>query len=781
MAGGVRTSHSNGRVLRAMLVIALACVAAAIPVGMGSGSQGGNDAHVGIIVSPPAAQPLPVFSARTGYSSVPQTAISSVAPASGSENVEVTFAPTNPTLYDAPSGGVAMTTTQIADTYGLSVSAYASAESYFESAGLSVSHTWPDRLSLSVTGPVAAVDRAFDTSLRTGDYVGRAVTFPATAPSLPASLESEIASVAGLTVGFDRFSLPEVPAPLISGGAKGPAQNPTNLITPSIARDIYGLSGLYNLTGSPTYSTGEGIVLLLWGAGYAPGDLQTFYSQNYPAGFPAPTIRAYPVDGAPAPAASAVNDPSNGSRELTLDLEWSGSMAPGATLDAVYAPAGPGPTYSPSDASMIDALNTAVDTATLPGVAAISMSFGSADGADTTLTTGFENDFAVAAREHISLFAATGDLGGDASLGCTGGTQPDYPSASPQVVAVGGSSVSLNRGVLGSINGFTETAWSQSGGGFSTDFAAPAWQEVGSAAAPIQANGHRGMPDVAASAAYNFLYFNGQPAAGGGTSFATPLWAGMITEMDALHGANFGFLTPALYGLGANGSPLHPSYNDITSGSNCVGSAGPGWDTTTGWGSPVAVNLYVHLVGSFVNLSLMAGPSPVAPGGAVTIVVTVTNATSGQPIAATPVSVSLGSSGLGGPCSGSFGSATPISNVTGSVVATISIPGCYLGSSAAVTVSVDSAGHYGEASGSVRVNLLGFVPALAPLSEYPYNVILFALIMGVGIGLGGYLGRRRPPASSPAESGQEYPPATLPPSPTAPEPAPTVPAPGPPA
>ncbi|MGI0155516.1 MAG: hypothetical protein ACREDE_05215, partial [Thermoplasmata archaeon] len=361
--------------------------------------------------------------------------------------------------------------------------------------------------------------------------------------------------------------------------------------------------------------------------------------------------------------------------------------------------------------------------------------------------------------------------------------QPDYPSASPQVVSVGGTDVSLDRGVLGAINGFTESAWSDSGGGFSAQFGAPSWQEVGSAAAPIKANGHRGMPDVAATAAYNFLYVDGGPAAGGGTSFATPLWAGIVTEMDALRGTNMGFLTPALYGLGANISTQHPSYNDVTTGGNCLGAAGAGWDTATGWGSPVALDLYVHLVGSFVNISLSPAPSTVAPGGSVMIEVTVTNATSGSPIAATPILVSLAGTGLGGPCSGSFGSVTPISNASGSVVATLSVPGCYLGSSAAVSVSVDSDGHYGEASGSIHVNLLGFVPGLLVLSEYPYNVVLFVVIMAVAIAIGGFLGRRRRPTDPGADAAAPVAalpsPSTAPSAPEPPreEPPPSEPAP----
>jgi kumamolisin len=761
------------------LVVLLACCAAAVPVGAAAGASAPTVLPMAAATSEAAALLPTSFAERAGYSATaPLEVTGTASPLQGLVNVEVTFEPSNPALYDVPVSGTApMTAAQVADAYGLSVPAYAAAEQYFEQQGLSVSHSWPDRLSLSLSGPAAAVDQAFGTSVRSGSYDGRAVTFPDAPPSLPASLESEVQAVSGLSTGFDLFSLPAMPEPIRAAGSSAPSQAPTDLVTPSIARAIYDVSGLYNLTSSPTYSTGKGIVLLLWGNGYWPLDIQTFFSQYYPSGFPAPTVAAYPVDGAPQPSASSVNDPSNGSRELTLDLEWSGSMAPGATLDAVYAPAGPSSDeYSPTDASMIDALNLAVDSSSIPDVAAISMSFGAADGGDPTLTSGFENDFAVAAHEGITLFAATGDNGGDAAYspttGCSGGPQPDYPSASPQVVAVGGTSVSLNRNALGTITGFSEAAWPGSGGGFSKQFSAPSWQEVGSAAAPIEAAGHRGMPDVAATADTNFLYFDGQSASAGGTSFATPLWAGMVVEMDALRGSDFGFLTPALYALGANTSVTDAPFHDITSGGNCLGSAEPGWGSATGWGSPDGVFLYEHLVASFVNLSLVATPSPVAPGGTVTVDVTVTNATSGAPIAGVSVVVALSSAGIGGPCSGSFGSAAPVSNGAGAVVATISVPYCYLGSSAVVTATVTGGGYYGVGSASVRVNLIGFYPALAPLSQYPDNVAFFVAIMSVAIIGAGYLGRRRDGPGTVAPPPMTPPPVTVPPSPPAP---PTVP------
>jgi kumamolisin len=711
------------------------------------------------------------FSERAGYDPSQASQAQGIAPATGPTEVVVTFTSPDPSFYAPPvPGAPAMSQSEIADTYGLSNASYSAAEQYFEARGLAVLHAWPDRLFLSLTGTASAVGAAFGTSLESGTYEGRAVTFPASAPSVGGGLENEIAAISGLSSGFTPFTIPEFsPVPADSG----PDQtNPANLVTPTDARQIYDVSGLYNTTSSPTYASGKGIVLLLWGWGYSSSDISTFYANDYPSDFPAPVISPYPIDGAPAPSSAAPSDPSGGARELTLDLEWSGSMAPGATLDAVYAPDGTeSDGYSPSDQTMEDALNAAVSPSTVPNVAAISMSFGSADGVDPNYQTAFETDFHQATDEHISLFAATGDTGGDSpptsGTGCTGTVQPEYPASSTQVVAVGGTDVTLDRSVLGTITGFSETGWSESGGGFSTVYQAPDWEKVGSAAGPIAASGgFRGMPDVASSAAYNFLYFNGQTDVGAGTSFASPLWAGIVTEMDALRGPNLGFVTPVLYSLGANPPPGGSPFHDVTSGSNCVGSAGVGWDVVTGWGSPDATLLYEHIVAAFVNLTVSASPTLIAPGGSVTITAVLTNATSGATVASVPVAVTLGSDGIGGPCSGSFGTTTVTSNSSGAIAADFSVPVCYLGSSAIASILVESNGYYGSASVSVHVNLVGLAPWLVPFATYPSSIVLFAVIMAVASVLGSFLGR--PPASRRTDA--TVPEGTSPPGPLDPSP-----------
>ncbi|HTS32886.1 MAG TPA: S53 family peptidase [Thermoplasmata archaeon] len=753
-----------------LVVLFLPAVASAQPPPVSSARS------LAFLGNPAASLP---FAERAGYD--PSSPLGGLDPqvASGPMSVVVSFQPVRPGLYTPPEPGTpALTPSEVADEYGLSPGAYASAEAYFEARGLSVLHTSPDRLSLTLTGPAAGFASAFDTVLVSGTYEGREVTYPTSPPALPASLEAEVAGVVGLSAGFTTFSLPLAPSP-----DSTPSQGSSNLITPGIARQIYDASGLYNYTGTPKFASGETIVLLLWGDGYSPSDIATFFSTDYPADFPAVTVTPYPIDGAPPPSAGAVNDPSDAPQELTLDIEWSGSLAPGANLDAVYAPDGPSTNnYSPTVSSMTDALNEAVTG--ISGVDAISMSFGTPEGNGGGLQAAWANDLGEAMQEHITVLAATGDTGGDTSVNpCSGTPSPEYPAADPDVLAVGGTNPTLATNYLGQVTGIaSETAWSDSGGGYSTTFTAPSWQLVGSAAGPISTTGggHRGIPDVAAASANDFVYYQSEQRQGSGTSFATPLWAGLVTEMDALQGQSLGWIDGPIYSIGAAEpqGAIPAGLVGVSGGSNCLGAAGPNWNTATGWGSPRAVALYADLTSAIVSISLAASPDPTGPGSTVALTVEVTNSTDGQPVVGVPVLVTLSADTSIGPCEGTFGSGEPSTNSTGYVVVTVSVPVCYLGSKAVASAQVTADGLYGSAQAILPVNLLGYLTFLGPLTSPPDNLVLYALIMGAAIAVGLLLGGRDPkrrqvryPVEPPAPSAPTAPAART----SAPEPPPEPP------
>ena len=85
-----------------------------------------------------------------------------------------------------------------------------------------------------------------------------------------------------------------------------------------------------------------------------------------------------------------------------------------------------------------------------------------------------------------------------------------------------------------------------------------------------------------------WVYYNSQWLLYGGTSFASPVWAGVIAVVNDYRVSNglprVGYMNPTLY-LDAG---VQATFRDITSGATQDFSAGPGWDVPTGWGTPHA-------------------------------------------------------------------------------------------------------------------------------------------------------------------------------------------------
>jgi tripeptidyl-peptidase-1 len=201
----------------------------------------------------------------------------------------------------------------------------------------------------------------------------------------------------------------------------------------------------------------------------------------------------------------------------------------------------------------------------------------------------------------VSIMFASGDQG---VVGRTGKTRdgkyhPDFPAASPYVTAVGGTDLAV-KSVIGA-----EKAWSDGGGGFSDEFAAPDYQKdiVSAYLQKLDAAGEsppasafnaagRGYPDIAALAGTQNPYCvsaDNSFVGVGGTSASCPTTAGMFARINAERSAQgkpaMGFLNPFIY--------QNPDvFNDVTQGS-VTGASGvkgfaalAGWDAATGMGTP---------------------------------------------------------------------------------------------------------------------------------------------------------------------------------------------------
>ena len=310
--------------------------------------------------------------------------------------------------------------------------------------------------------------------------------------------------------------------------------------------------------------------------------------------------------------------------EASLDVEWAHAVAPGASI-IVYNAA-----YEPNDAtaSFENLLEAMQQASQLPGVSVVTLSYGepeSAIAASGLDEQSFDADFTT---PDVTFLAAAGDSGiyGD------GGRMvaANYPSASPNIVSVGGTSIVIDSaGDYPGTGTSGEVAWGDGtnsgsangggggGGGLSTVEPEPSWQSA-SIPASIDSVGARALPDVSmdSGSAQEYDVFtstlsgssDSASAVGwlgdAGTSAASPIWAGLIAIADqgrVLAGGTpltgYTQTLPALYSLPPS------DFHDIIYGNN-GDPAGPGYDLATGLGTPVA-NLLVPDLASYGIASQM--------------------------------------------------------------------------------------------------------------------------------------------------------------------------------
>ena len=293
--------------------------------------------------------------------------------------------------------------------------------------------------------------------------------------------------------------------------------------------------------------------------------------------------------------------------EVTLDSEWSSSIAPAANV-RVYAA---GSTSFTAFGACLQQMINDIKAGTAIQQLSISYGLGEVDagsGAGAYFMQ-FDNSYMlVLAGLGVSIFASTGDDGSTFTQvsGGTSSLQVSYYSSSPNITAVGGTSLGVNAD--GSYLG--ENAWSGSGGGSSIVFSRPSWQ-VGTG---VPAGKYRLVPDVCLPAdPYTGcdLTFDGQiyDANGntsgyveGGTSWSSPTWAGMAALINQSRAAQ----SPARSTLGLLAARIYPligtnNFFDVTTGSNGAYSATTGYDETTGIGSPNMANLLGTLTGPVIT------------------------------------------------------------------------------------------------------------------------------------------------------------------------------------
>jgi hypothetical protein len=374
--------------------------------------------------------------------------------------------------------------------------------------------------------------------------------------------------------------------------------------TPTQIRDAYGFSSVDFSSGSSTVAgLGQGQTIAIVDAYNDPeisSDLGVFDAKYGLASPPSLKI-VNQSGGSSLPAANAGWD-----GEISLDVEWAHAIAPDANILLVEA-------SSDSLNNLLAGVNYARNAA---GVSVVSMSWG---GSEFYGETSYDSYFTTpAGHQGVTFVAASGDSGVFSG--------PEWPAVSPNVLGVGGTSLTLanSSGTYGS-----ETAWADSTGGTSQLEPMPSYQSVIPTAdtesvsfswfGGYSVTSNRSAPDVSydANPATGFAVYDSVPDEGyvgwqevGGTSAGAPQWGALIAIADqgrvlkglgSLNGASQTLTT--LYSLySAPGTAGYSSYSstfhDVTGGGTRFDSASAGYDQLTGLGSPQAVPIISALTSS---------------------------------------------------------------------------------------------------------------------------------------------------------------------------------------
>ena len=610
---------------------------------------------------------------------------------------------------------------EFADRFGLSLSDHSKVVAWLNSQGLHVERSARGRNWVAFSGTAAQVSVALHTSIHRFEINGESHFAIATDPSVPEAL----ADVTGGFLGLDDFKLKSQAirvSPEYNSGT-------SHFLVPEDYATIYDIAPLYK---AGIDGTGQSIAVI-GDSDVALSDLRAFRTRyNLP-----------PNDPKLVPYSST--DPGSGDQlEADLDLEWSGAIAPNATIYYVYGP------------SAFTALILAIDLNLAP---VISSSFGACE---VEVPVGPYRSLAQQANaQGITILNASGDSGAAACdpqgffQFATQGQAVLWPAVLPEVTAVGGTQfvegsgtywATTNSPNFGSaLSYIPEAAWNETnvtglgstGGGASAYYPRPSWQN----GPGVPSDSARHVPDIALSAAGHDAYevnYSGTIVGIGGTSASTPSMAGIIALLNHYQvskgfqkQAGLGNINPQLYRL-AQSAPS--AFHDVTSGSNVVPclqgsqdcltgsygySAGTAYDMTTGLGS-IDVNNFVTLWNTqtqAVTVVLSLGATRVGPNDTVALTAGV-YPVSGNGMPTGTVSFSFGSGGV------ALGSANLVTR-NGQQVADLYFPAYLLQGTGTLLLTAEYSGDVAFSSGGTSRSIQVVPPAgaAAIIATWPDTVL----------------------------------------------------------
>ena len=518
---------------------------------------------------------------------------------------------------------------QFGPLFGPPLSEVAAVDAVLRADGLHPGQVTSNRLSIPVTAPASAIDRAFHVSLASYRLpTGRTAFTTLSPPSISAAVAPDVQGVVGLSDLYLPQSLAARPLPVTHAAGKlvphpataGPQPCSTIAGLGMTADQLaawYGFDPLYTLG-----DLGQGVnIALVELEPDSPSDIAA-YQACYGT---SATVNYISVDGGVTAGV--------GSSEAALDIEDVIGLAPEATVDVYQAPNGD-----------IDDVFAAIVNSDTDQV--VSDSWGLCEPEMDSSTLNYEQTlFYDAASQGQTVFAAAGD---DGSTDCQlDNEEPidllavDDPASQPYVVGVGGTSVDPSTQTEDVWNDSTLTlgAHTTGGGGVSAYWCMPSYQDNSDIPGVINTDSItdatpcgttdpylREVPDVSADADPNNGYvisFNGQWWYSGGTSAAAPLWAAADALIDSSpfctdYGAgDAAFQAAGLYDIASAGSFYYGlAFNDITTGNNDDLASGytsglypatTGYDMASGLGSPHFAYTGNYFPGLAAQMCFVAG------------------------------------------------------------------------------------------------------------------------------------------------------------------------------
>jgi subtilase family serine protease len=661
-----------------------------------------------------------------------------------------------------------LTPDQYAARFGMAPADIDKVQTWLQQQGFSIDSVARSGNAIHFSGTVRQVEQAFQTEMHYFKVRGETHFSPATALTLPTAIAPTVAAVTNLD-DFRPHAMHIRSNNVQARSSFTSGQSGKVFFAPGDIKVIYDLNPLLNAA-----MNGAGQSIAIMGqSSVVTSDIENF--QNA-AGMTVkdPTMVLVPGSGS---SQTFSGDES----ESDLDLEWSSAIAPGADVFFVY-------TGSNTSYGVFDSLQYAVDEkigniiSISYGACEPEISATNANALEAIVSQAASQGQTVlaASGDQGSTACFVSPTATSPSASTQKALAVSYPASSQYVTGVGGTEISQANAayytqgqgywtgetansdiVTSALKYMPEVVWNDSvagvnggsglsatGGGVSTLYSSkPSWQK---GVPGIPSDNARDVPDVSLFSSPAFLPYlycssdqsgwsSGQVAScnsgfrdsatqdltlAGGTSFATPIFAGMVAIINQAKGytSGQGLLNPALYTLASNSATYAATFHDITSGNNecpsslgssyCSGSAtskyvaGTGYDLATGLGS-VDLNALAAawpasastLLGTTTSLSAATS----SPNASTNDVVTITVSEAGA--AGTPTgTVSLSIDGGGTPYSnsGTNTSVTLTSNGTATYTANFAAAGVH-------TIVAQYAGDatHAPSAGSVTITVGG--------------------------------------------------------------------------